>query len=483
MADTLPSLNTSLLKNTPTGYDQTIQQYTDAAGNVYTPNYGGEMNTLMGYTGAAKLGNANINANYDAAGNFTGGYGTTLTNINGKDYGTQYDASGKATYFVPQTSGLLADLAPVIGMVAMAFGAPMLGNLISTTTGLTGASLAAATGATMGAGTAALTGQDIAKGAVLGGAAGWAGNTMFGPSTTTTSGLTDAAGNAVATPSDFFPIGGAGNANLTPAALESGLGTPGYGFNAGAAASGLFNPDVIGAGANQDFSLDNINYSNEGRNYPTPDSTQGTGGSPVNASTATTNGLPFVPVTPGVTTGGGTVTGGGTGGGFPPGSLGGGGTGTGTTDTNWAGLAAGLYDMYAKNKMADAWQAQLDKVNKGIEGLYAPGSPEYQALWQDMSRKDAAAGRNSQYGVRAVDLAGKIAPIKTNAMVQSLGPTTTMMQNQLSNQYGGLNSLFYGAGSNNALNTAINSGVNSLVNTGVDAAKQGLSSLADWVGG
>jgi hypothetical protein len=36
---------------------------------------------------------------------------------------------------------------------------------------------------------------------------------------------------------------------LTPAALESGMGTPGYGFSASAAESGLFDPAKIGAGA------------------------------------------------------------------------------------------------------------------------------------------------------------------------------------------------------------------------------------------
>lgn len=39
------------------------------------------------------------------------------------------------------------------------------------------------------------------------------------------------------------------NAPLNMAMIESGLGTAGYGYNAGAAASGLFNPATIGAGA------------------------------------------------------------------------------------------------------------------------------------------------------------------------------------------------------------------------------------------
>lgn len=142
----------------------------------------------------------------------------------------------------------------------------------------------------------------------------------------------------------------------------------------------------------------------------------------------------------------------------------------------WTSLASSLYDMDAKNQMADKWQAQMDKVNQGIEGLYAPGSAEYQALWNDMSRKDAAAGRGSQYGVRAVDLAGKIAPIKTNAMVQSLQPMNTMMQNQMQNQYGGLNSLFYNMANTPTVNNAINTGVSSLVNKGID-------SLSNWISG
>lgn len=49
-----------------------------------------------------------------------------------------------------------------------------------------------------------------------------------------------------------FGIGG-GSSTLTPAAIEAGLGTPGYGFNAAAAGSGLFNPATIGAGAGLTF--------------------------------------------------------------------------------------------------------------------------------------------------------------------------------------------------------------------------------------
>ena len=98
--------------------------------------------------------------------------------------------------------------------------------------------------------------------------------------------------------------------------------------------------------------------------------------------------------------------------------------------------AGGLYDMYAKNQMAKAQQNQMNQIN----GMYAPGSPEYNLMMQQIARKDAAAGRNSQYGVRAQNLAGIIADKRAN-MLTSPG-YTNLSNSQLANQYGTLNSLF-----------------------------------------
>lgn len=58
---------------------------------------------------------------------------------------------------------------------------PQVSGLIGGATGLTGAGLGAATGATLGAGTAALTGNDILKGALLGGAGGYMSGTLAAP--------------------------------------------------------------------------------------------------------------------------------------------------------------------------------------------------------------------------------------------------------------------------------------------------------------
>lgn len=235
----------------------------------------------------------------------------------------------------------------LITAAAGLLGAPYLSGLIGGATGLTGAGLAAATGATIGGVGAGLTGGDVLKGALLGGAGGYLSGSLTGSGPSTDLGM---------------------NSQLTPAAIESGLGTPGYGFNASASSSGLFNPALIGSGAytqtsypydradflaadtlqlqgqvgnnlpaieqnlvasgvdplvaadvanqvainpgisqydltnyiNTNFGGGNIydvgtsvgnttatqsDYSNEGRNYPTTASTQGAGGSPVNAST------------------------------------------------------------------------------------------------------------------------------------------------------------------------------------------------------
>jgi len=148
-------------------------------------------------------------------------------------------------------------------------------------------------------------------------------------------------------------------------------------------------------------------------------------------------------------------------------------------------LGGGLYDLYAKNQIAGAQQDLANKQNalaqqglaanqantdaavKNINGLYAPGSPEYNLMQQTMERQDAAAGRNSQFGSRATELAAKIAGIKSNGLANvysSAGQTgnaaylnalnagnnaNNLSVSALSNQYGGLSSLFSVLGSQN----------------------------------
>ena len=101
--------------------------------------------------------------------------------------------------------------------------------------------------------------------------------------------------------------------------------------------------------------------------------------------------------------------------------------------------AGSLYDMYAKNKMAEAQKGMYNQNRADIMNTYAPGSPEYNQLAQQMARKDAAAGRNSQYGTRANDLAATIAKLRMNALGNLQSTQNTLGNQALSNQYGMFN--------------------------------------------
>ena len=95
--------------------------------------------------------------------------------------------------------------------------------------------------------------------------------------------------------------------------------------------------------------------------------------------------------------------------------------------------------MYAKKKMAEKQQAMYDQNRADIMNTYTPGSPEYNLLAQQMARKDAAAGRNSQYGTRANDLAATIAKLRMNALGGLQSSQNALGNQALGNQYGMFN--------------------------------------------
>lgn len=105
-------------------------------------------------------------------------------------------------------------------------------------------------------------------------------------------------------------------------------------------------------------------------------------------------------------------------------------------------IGSSLYDMYAKKQMAKKQDELYNQNRADILGMYAPGSPEAKAMEQQMARQDAAAGRNSQYGVRATDYAGNVAKFKANALAQASQAQSGLAAAQMGNQYGGLNSMF-----------------------------------------
>jgi hypothetical protein len=253
--------------------------YQDAQGNRFNPTYGGEMNTLQSLQGQSQLNGNAIDTNYGANGNFISATGQPFDK-NGQQYVNDYNQAGQASTRA-YNPDKWADIKTTLGMLAT----PVLGGLgipgmVGDYMGLSGALGSAAGGAIVGGGIAGLTGQDIGKGALLGGVGGYtSGSGLFG------------GGNAEPGFENWRPNGldvsQVGNSILDPQNTE----TPNIPTNTNT-------PNIP--------ETPETPYSNEGRNYPTPNSTQGPGGSPVNASLTGTNigtaalaGTAGLPTTPG----------------------------------------------------------------------------------------------------------------------------------------------------------------------------------------
>lgn len=117
------------------------------------------------------------------------------------------------------------------------------------------------------------------------------------------------------------------------------------------------------------------------------------------------------------------------------------------------GLIGGGMDAYNQNKAADTMRQWLDSNQAKMEGFMNPNSPEYSALWERMSRKDAAAGRNSQYGPRTADFAAQVAQAKANNILNFTTGNSRAYSNALNQKassFAGLNSALQNAfGHNN----------------------------------
>jgi hypothetical protein len=145
---------------------------------------------------------------------------------------------------------------------------------------------------------------------------------------------------------------------------------------------------------------------------------------------------------------------------------GGGSIGSGVDDGGGGGmdlstiikLLGGGWDYKNQN---DASKDMLDWLKSRQEmndNMYKPGSDEYNALWNEMSRKDAAAGRNSQYGPRSVDLAAKIAGLKMDANTRMTTGIGNFMANAMNKKaaapaglISSLNDIMGGGGSGGGL--------------------------------
>lgn len=110
--------------------------------------------------------------------------------------------------------------------------------------------------------------------------------------------------------------------------------------------------------------------------------------------------------------------------------------------TNWGNLATGLGNLYLSSRNNAGIQGQIN----GLQSLYAPNSPYAQQMQQSLDRQDAAGGRRSQYGTRAVELQAQLANAASRNAPTLANLYAQQRQNRFS-QYAGL------------LGTARNSGV------------------------
>jgi hypothetical protein len=96
------------------------------------------------------------------------------------------------------------------------------------------------------------------------------------------------------------------------------------------------------------------------------------------------------------------------------------------------------------NRQGNAAKEMLNWLNTNqakMEGYMKPGSPEYNAAWEAMSRKDAAAGRNSQYGPRTSDFLANVAKEKADNTLRFTTGTSRAYAdalNQDASKYAGL---------------------------------------------
>ncbi len=81
----------------------------------------------------------------------------------------------------------------------------------------------------------------------------------------------------------------------------------------------------------------------------------------------------------------------------------------------WAKLlqtGLGAYQQFGQQNAQNAYKNQIDQE-------FSPNSPYAQQMSQTLGRQDAAAGRNSQYGTRAVQLAAALTQAHANALANS----------------------------------------------------------------
>lgn len=184
-----------------------------------------------------------------------------------------------------------------------------------------------------------------------------------------------------------------------------------------------FNPAVDSQSANVDIANGGGNPLEGYVNPSSPISPAVPTGTGLPGATAapgggTGTGLPSVPGVPPIPGGGGSGQ---------PGGGGGGIGGMGLNDI--LNLIGGLYDQQQQSQASDKILNYVTAAQQKIDNIYAPNSPYQKHMWDSMSAKDAAAGRNSQYGPRTQDFMGKYANDYAGHSAQTTNTLAGMFQN------------------------------------------------------
>lgn len=293
---------------------------------------------------------------------------------------------------------------------------------------------------------------------------------------------------------------GVNTAATNAALIESGGGTAGYGASSagmGGGAGTLSTSGSLAAGATP-YATTAAGGTTAGSTLPAWATKAGTGALTSAAGTALQGGNGSQILNSAV---GGAVNGG-TGtnlGGAVTGALNGSGSGTGGSggtsggsawdqflqglsggsggSTDWGSILNSLGTGYAAYDAGRKATNAYDNQIKDINGLYAPDSAYAKQMEQTLARKDAAAGRNSQYGTRAVELAANLTDSKSKAI--NSANMTQLLGNKINaqNQFpASLVSLMQGKGGQQAL-----SGLGGLVGQGASAIGSGVSSGYNWL--
>ena len=275
----------------------------------------------------------------------------------------------------------------------------------------------------------------------------------------------------------------AAGATWTPALIDSYLGTAGYGASSASLLPGAATAVGGGALANETIDGGTNLFANSANSSIPPsyspgiETAAGSGGLGSTAGNTATNALTNAGTKALVGAGTAALTGNGNAGGTTGTSGSGAGTGSawdsflnGLTGngSNTGGLLSNLLNGYTAYQSGNRAQDAYDKQIANINGLYGTNSPYAIQMKQELERKDSAAGRNSQYGDRAVQLAAKLTDSKSQA-INSANMTNLISQSlNAQNQFPAtLNALLQGNAGKGLLTGAgnlIGSGASSLGN-------------------